>query len=61
MNDRQISIREVPDDVGKSINSFHDIFSDVLGMKRVVAKFVSKFLNFEQKQRRMKVAQESLN
>ena len=29
-------------------------------MKRVAAKFVPKFLNFEQKQRRMEVAQESL-
>ena len=30
-------------------------------MKRVAAKFVPKLLNFEQKQRRMKIAQESLN
>ena len=30
-------------------------------MKRVAAKFVPKLLNFEQKQRRMEVAQESLN
>ena len=30
-------------------------------MKRVAAKFVKKLLNFEQKQRRMEVAQESLN
>ena len=38
-----------------------EIFSNVLGMKRVAAKFVSKLLNFQQKQRRMEVAQESLN
>ena len=30
-------------------------------MKRVAAKFVPKLLNFEQNQRRMEVAQESLN
>ena len=30
-------------------------------MKRVAAKFVPKLLNFEHKQRRMEVAQESLN
>ena len=30
-------------------------------MKRVAAKFVPKLLNFEQKQRRIKIAQESLN
>uniref|UniRef100_T1I3G2 Uncharacterized protein n=1 Tax=Rhodnius prolixus TaxID=13249 RepID=T1I3G2_RHOPR len=61
MNDRRITIREVADDVAISIGSCHEIFSDVLGMKRVAAKFVPKLLNFEQKQRRMEVAQESLN
>ena len=45
----------------KTIRSFHEIFLNVLGMKRVAAKFVSKLLNFEQKQRQMDVAQESLN
>jgi len=61
MNDRRITIREVADDVGILIGSCHGIFSDVLGMKRVTAKFVPKLLNFEQKQRRMEIAQESLN
>ena len=56
MNDRRITIREVADDVGILIGSCHDIFSNVLGMKRVAAKFVPKFLNFEQKQRRIEVA-----
>ena len=60
MNDRRITIREVADDVGISIGLCHVIFSNVLGMKRVAAKFVPKLLNFEQKQRRMEVAQESL-
>ena len=60
MNDRRITIRERADDVGISIGSCHEIFSYVLGMKRLAAKFVPKLLNFEQKQRRMEVAQESL-
>ena len=60
MNDRRITIRQVADDVGISIGSCYEIFSSVLGMKRVAAKFVPKLLNFEQKQRRMEVAQESL-
>ena len=51
MNDHRITIREVADDVGISIGSFHEIFSNVLGMKRVAAQFVPKLLNFEQKQR----------
>ena len=60
MNDRRITIREVANDVGIPIGSCHEIFSNVLGMKRVAAKFVPKLLNFEQKQWRMEVAQESL-
>ena len=60
INDRRITIREVTNDVGMSIGSCHEIFSNVLGMKRVAAKFVPKLLNFEQKQRRMEVAQQSL-
>ena len=60
MNDRRITITEVDDDV-ISIGSRHEIFSNVLGMKRVAAKFVPKLLNFEQKQTRMEVAQKSLN
>ena len=51
MNDRRITIREVADDVCISIGSCHEIFLNVLGMKRVAAKFVPKLLNFEQKQR----------
>ena len=62
MNDRRITIREVADNVGISIGSCHDIFSNVLGMKRVAPKFVPKLLNFEKKkQRRIEVTQESLN
>ena len=61
MNDRRITIIEVVDDIGISIGSCHEIFSNVLGMKRVAEKFVPKLLNFVQKQRRMEVNQESLN
>ena len=60
MNDRRITIREVADDVSISISSCYEIFSNAFGMKRVAAKFVLKLLNFEQKQRRIEVAQESL-
>ena len=37
INDRRITIREVADDVGILIGSCHEIFSNVLGMKRVAA------------------------
>ena len=61
MENRQITIREVAEDVGISVGSCHAIFSDVLGMKSVSAKFVPKLLNFDQKNRRMSIAQELLN
>jgi hypothetical protein len=43
MNDSRITIREVADEVGISIGSSHNIFSNVLGM---AAKFIPKLLNF---------------
>lgn len=61
LNDRRITIREVADEVGISIGSCHNIFSNVLGMKRVAAKFIPKLLNFDQKNNRMNIAQELLN
>ena len=57
INDNQ----KAADHIGIAIGSCHEIVSKVLGVKRVAAKFVPKLLNFEQKQRRIKVAQESLN
>lgn len=61
MDNRRITIREVSEDVGISFGSCQSIFSDVLGMKRVAAKFVPKLLNFTQKQCRVEVAQDLLN
>ena len=57
LDNRRIAIREVADDVYVSFGSFPAIFMHVLGMKRAVAKSVSKLLNFEQKQRRMYITQ----
>ncbi|KAA2237134.1 helix-turn-helix domain-containing protein, partial [Solihabitans fulvus] len=61
MDNRQITIREVADDVDISFGSCQTIFTDVLGMKRAAAKIVPKLLNYEQKQRRMDITQELLN
>lgn len=58
---RRITITEVAEDDGISVGSCHAIFSDVLGMNRVAAKFVPKLLNVDQKNRRMCNAQELLN
>ena len=42
MENRQITIKEVAEDVGISVGSCHAIFSDILGLKRVAAKFVTR-------------------
>ena len=51
---------QVADDVAISFGLCQAIFSDVLGMKRAASKIVPKFLNFEQKQRRMDNAKENV-
>ena len=61
MQNRRSIVREVAEDVGISVGSCHAIFSDILGLKRVGAKVVPKLLNFDQKIRRMTIAQEMLN
>ena len=43
-----------------TFGSCQAIFTDVLGMKRGAAKIVPKLQNFEQKQRRINIAQEML-
>ena len=44
-----IPIRDIADDVGIQFDSCQAIFTDVLGMKHVAAKIVTKLQNFEQK------------
>ncbi|XP_055910513.1 protein GVQW3-like [Eupeodes corollae] len=61
INDRRITIREVADKIGISNGSSHNIFSYVLGMKRVAAKFIPKLLNFEQENNLISIAQDLLN
>ena len=60
LKNRGITIREVAGDVGISFGSYQAIFTEVLGIKRVAANIVPKLLNFEQKQRRMDIAQQML-
>ena len=47
LDNRQITIREVADDVGISFGSCQAIFMDVLGMKRAAAKIIPKLQHFE--------------
>ena len=47
MENRRINIRKISEDFGILVGSFHAIFSDILGLKRVAAKFVPQLLNFD--------------
>ncbi|XP_011068652.1 PREDICTED: putative uncharacterized protein FLJ37770 [Acromyrmex echinatior] len=57
----RITLREVVEDLNISIGSCHSIFTNDLGMRWVAAKFVSKLLNFDQKQHRINIANELLD
>ena len=56
LDNRQI----VADDVGILFGSYQAILTDVLDTKPAAAKIVPKLLSFEQKQRRLEIAQEML-
>ena len=47
LNNRQITIREVVDDIDVSFGSFQAMFTDVLDRKRATTKIVPKLLKFE--------------
>lgn len=57
---RRITIREVAEEIGVSYGSCESIFTDVLGLTRVAAKFVPKLLNFQQRSYRQTIAENSL-
>ena len=46
LDNRRITIRETAGDAGILFGSCHTIFTDVLSMKRAIAKFVPKLINF---------------
>ncbi|XP_011146337.1 putative uncharacterized protein FLJ37770 [Harpegnathos saltator] len=53
---RRITIRKVAEEIGISYGSREVIFTNVLNMKRVAAKFTPKLLNFQEKQHRVTIA-----
>ena len=55
---RRITVREVANDVGISLGLCHEIFFNILGMKRISAKFILKLLNFDQTNSSMSIAQD---
>ena len=59
-DDRRITINEIVGEVGISTGSVHTIFTEDLAMCRVSAKFVPNLLVEQQKQLRLKIAQDLL-
>jgi len=50
-------LREVADEVGVSIGSCHQIFTEKLQMRRVSVKFVSRLLTDDKKENRVEISQ----
>ena len=57
---RRLTVREVADEVGISIGSCHQIFTEKLQMSRVSAKFVTRLLTDDQKENRAEISQQLL-
>jgi transposase len=58
---RRLTVREVPEEVGICKSSCHTILNEKLMMHRVAAKFMPRLLTEEQKENRVTVNQELLD
>jgi len=57
---RSLTVREVADEVGISIGSCHQIFTEKRQTRRVSVKFVPRFLTDDHKENRVEICQELL-
>jgi len=57
---RRLTVREFADEVGISIGSCHQIFTEKLQMRRVRAKFVPRLLTDDQKENHAENSQQLL-
>ena len=60
-SDRHLTVREVAEEKSILKTVCHEIFTENLGMHRILAKFVPHLLTDDQKQNRVDVSQELLN
>jgi len=56
----RLTVPEAADEVGISIGSCHEIFTEKLQMRRVSEKFVPRLLTDDQKENRIEISQELL-
>ena len=61
LHDRRLKVRELADIVNISIDRVHYILHDVLGMKKLSARWVPRLLTVDQKRIRMNISQECLD
>ena len=55
---RRLTVREVADEVGISVGSCHQIFTEKFQERRVSAKFVPRLLTDDQRENRFEISQE---
>jgi AraC-like DNA-binding protein len=58
---RRLTVREFANEVGISIGSCHQIFTEKLQMRRVSAKCVPRLLTDDEKENRVEISQELLD
>ena len=58
--DRQLTVRKLENDLGIPKTTVWEILNKILGVTRVYAKFIPKFLTTEQKDLRSEIAQDNL-
>jgi histone-lysine N-methyltransferase SETMAR len=57
---RRLTVRKIAEEVGISIGSCHQVFTEKLQMRRASAKYVPRLLTDDQKESRVEISQESL-
>lgn len=60
LNDRRLKVRDLADIANISVDRVHYILHDVLGMKKLSARWVPRLLTVDQKRIRMNISQECL-
>ena len=57
---RRLTVREVADEVGISIGSCHQTFTEIIQMRRVSAQFVPRLLTDDQKENCVEISRKLL-
>jgi hypothetical protein len=56
----RLTVREVADEVGITVGSCHQIFTEKLQMRRVSAKYLPRLLRDDQIENRVEISQDGL-